>query len=441
MTGRAHALAPPIHPPMNIYSPENEVSASPGGVPDGSQDELFEFLLEHIPDRIYFKDKDSHFIRVSRAKAERHGVAEPRAMIGKTDFDLFTSEHAESALQDERQIIRTGQSIDGKVEKETLPDGEIRWALSTKMPLRNARGEIIGTCGISKDMTALKEMEDALARSNAELGRALAELNQTHEALKAAQGQLVEAEKAQTAARLAAGVAHEVRNPLNILGTGIHFLSADPAVSGDETNSAILAEMRDAIRRADAVICALMDSSKDASLDRQDCDLNALVASALAARQREIEAQRITVIKDFTDNLPGVKLDAKKIATVLDAIVLNALDAMREAGGALTVHTKVEVLAATGVDRDPGARSWQAQRPGDTVVAIEIEDAGHGIPPGSMPAIFDPFFTTKETGSGTGLGLTVSRKILELHGGSIELANREAGGVRVRLLLPLDPTP
>src|ERR1044071_2498691 len=94
---------------------------------------LFGFLLEHIPDRIYFKDKASRFIRVSRAKAERHGISDPSRMIGKHDVDLFTYEHAMEALKDEQNILRTGEAIIGKVEKETLPNGRVQWALTTKM--------------------------------------------------------------------------------------------------------------------------------------------------------------------------------------------------------------------------------------------------------------------------------------------------------------------
>ena len=404
--------------------------------PSGTHDELFEFLLEHIPDRIYFKDTESRFIRVSHAKAERHGIADPLQMIGKTDFDLFTSEHAEAAMRDERRIIRTGQAIEGKVEKETLPDGQVRWALSTKMPLSNRRGEIIGTCGISKDMTALKEMEDALAASNAELGRTLDELKQTHEALKAAQGQLVEAEKAQTAARLAAGVAHEVRNPLNILGIGIEFLSAQPALSGDETASVVITEMQDAMRRADAIICALMDSSKGSALQLEQCDLNALIDAAIASRQREITTHPIKVTRELADTLPMLTLDAKKIAAVLDALLLNALDAMSAEDGCLIVRTKLEEVAPSESEFDPGARSGRRQRAGDTVVALELDDTGCGIPVESLHAIFDPFFTTKATGSGTGLGLTVSRKILGLHGASLAVTNRSEGGVKVRIIFP-----
>jgi signal transduction histidine kinase len=207
-------------------------------------------------------------------------------LIGKIDHDLFTLEHAIAALKDEQEILRTGEAIVGKVEKETLPNGRTAWALTTKMPLRNSGGEIVGTCGISKDITALKEMEEALATANAELASALVELKQTHEALKRTQSQLVEAEKAQTAARRAAGVAHEVRNPLNILGTGIEILSAEPAVASDSTLSTVIGEMRDAIHRADTVICTLMDTSKDAALDLEKRDLKAPIA-AIASRQRE----------------------------------------------------------------------------------------------------------------------------------------------------------
>lgn len=397
---------------------------------------LFNFLLEHIPDRIYFKDKASRFIRVSRAKAERHGIPDPSRMIGKIDLDLFTFEHAMEALEDEKQILRTGEEIVGKVEKETMPNGRTEWALTTKMPLRDQDGEIIGTCGISKDISALKEMEDALATANTELEKTLGELQATHEELKRTQGQLVEAEKAQTAARLAAGVAHEVRNPLNILSTGIGFLSSSTAVSDDETMSVVIGEMHDAIRRADAVICALMDSSKDSLLHLEKCGLNALVESALESRQREFETQQVKVNRELADDLPELSLDASRIMTALDCLLHNALDAMEAGTGEITVRTTLKQPEPSEGGFDPGARAGQRHRAGGTVVVLEIEDSGNGISTESLPAIFDPFFTTKATGSGTGLGLTVCRKILELHGASIGVTNRAEGGVRVRIVFP-----
>ncbi len=119
-------------------------------------------LLDQLPDRIYFKDLQSRFLRVNRAMTELFRMRNATAMIGKTDHDFFTSEHAQPALADEREIIRTGESIINKLEKETLPDGEVRWSLTSKLPLRTGEGEITGTFGISHDITQMKLLEDAV---------------------------------------------------------------------------------------------------------------------------------------------------------------------------------------------------------------------------------------------------------------------------------------
>ncbi|MEA3187988.1 MAG: hypothetical protein QOD99_1818 [Chthoniobacter sp.] len=398
--------------------------------------ELFDVLLDTIPDRIYFKDRESRFIRVSRAKAVRHGIFDPSALIGKSDADLFSNEHAQAAFEDEQQIIKTGEGVTGKVEKETLPDGQVCWAFTTKMPLRNSRGEIVGTYGISKDMTALKEMEDALAKSNTDLVRTIAELKQTHEALKVAQTRLIEAEKMETAARLAAGVAHEVRNPLNILSAGIDYLCTDPRFADDPTSSTVLTELQEAIRRADTVVCALMDSSQKGTLDLKELEVDALLNKALSLRASQMEKQGIKVVRNLAEDLPVLKLDSNKMEAVLDGLLSNSIDAMSEKpGGEIHIGTRVKQLGAADVEYDSGARAGQRRHAGDRVVLIEIEDNGPGIPMESLHDIFDPFYTTKKTGTGTGLGLTVCRKLLELQNGSIDVTNRPEGGVRVTISL------
>jgi PAS domain S-box-containing protein len=125
--------------------------------------DLLRAMLENSPDQIFYKDLQSRFIRSSNAQAKRFGVTSPVAMVGKTDFDFFTEEHARPAFEDEQQIIRTGQPLNDKVECETLRDGRVAWALTNKMPLRAPDGRIIGTFGISKDITALKQTEAELA--------------------------------------------------------------------------------------------------------------------------------------------------------------------------------------------------------------------------------------------------------------------------------------
>ena len=125
---------------------------------------LLETLMDTIPDSIYFKDRESRFTRVNRYTAVRFGLSDPADVIGKTDYDFFTLEHAEKAHKDEQEIVRSGRPVVAVEEKETLPDGRIRWVSTTKMPLRDSTGAIIGTFGISRDITDKKLVEEELER-------------------------------------------------------------------------------------------------------------------------------------------------------------------------------------------------------------------------------------------------------------------------------------
>src|SRR3569623_2660947 len=146
------ANAPPADPPLGISaSLEHELF-------------LLETLMDHVPDTIYFKDRDSRFTRSNRHAAVRLGVTSPGEAVGRTDFDYFTEEHAAQALRDEQEIIRSAQPLVNVEVKETLPDGEIRWVSTTKLPLRDAQGNIVGTFGISRDITARKNAEEQLQR-------------------------------------------------------------------------------------------------------------------------------------------------------------------------------------------------------------------------------------------------------------------------------------
>jgi PAS domain S-box-containing protein len=143
---------------------------------DYSPADLLEVLLANSPDPIYFKDRQSRFVCYSQAFSNLYCLKDPDALKGKSDFDLFTEEHARQAYDDEQRIIQTGEPIIGKLERETQKQngGRVTWALSTKMPWRDRAGKIIGTFGISKDVTALKEAEERLAHER-ELFRALVE--------------------------------------------------------------------------------------------------------------------------------------------------------------------------------------------------------------------------------------------------------------------------
>src|SRR3954463_9322265 len=143
----------------------SDASVPPAGsapTPESLDSAILRLLMETITDRLYFKDLQSRFVRVNQAYATWQGFASPDELIGKTDFDLFTAEHAGSAYADEQDIIRTGEPKLGMIEKISPRSGGTFWGSTSKLPWRDATGRIIGTFGLTRDATATKQAEDKL---------------------------------------------------------------------------------------------------------------------------------------------------------------------------------------------------------------------------------------------------------------------------------------
>lgn len=392
-------------------------------------------LLESVPDSIYFKDRESRFLQINRALAERFKLAKPEDAVGRTEFDFLPPEQARAGYEDELQVMHTEMPVIGKIESEVCADASLAWVSTTKMPLRDAEGAVVGTFGISRDITGLKRAEEELRETNAKLCEVLEDLTRSHEELKGAQLQLIQAEKMQSVGRLAAGIAHEVKNPLAIMEMGLECLNRNGELPADEF-AEVTREMKDAVRRASSVIGGLLDFSSSNHLEIHEADLNAVIDSALRLMRHELINGKITALRRLDRKLPLCRIDANKIEQVFINLFTNACHAMPE-GGNLTICsytrqvTEEETKGAVG--SRSGARFWKNQR----VAVVEVRDSGHGIPAGDLGKIFDPFYTTKPTGKGTGLGLTVVRKIVDLHGGTIEVGNDPDGGVLVTLVFKI----
>jgi signal transduction histidine kinase len=242
--------------------------------------------------------------------------------------------------------------------------------------------------------------------------------------------QLIQAAKLESIGTLAAGVAHEVKNPLQTILMGVDYLTNSLQGAGGNTLMA-LGDMRDAVKRADTIVRELLHFSAATHFDLQPEDLNAVVERALRLLNSELMAARIEVERALQEGLPPVWLDKGKMEQVLLNLFINALQAMAQ-NGTLTVRTR------SGLFGDGLALSGPAHphfKPGELVLIAEVQDTGPGIPEAHLARIFDPFFTTKPVGAGTGLGLSVVRKIMDFHEGAIEVRNSPRGGALVTLIL------
>lgn len=262
-----------------------------------------------------------------------------------------------------------------------------------------------------------------LARTNAELELQQRQLEESLRQLQEAQLQLIQAEKMESVGRLAAGVAHEVKNPLAILMMGTEYLARN-MTHDSAALQATLQDMTYAVQRANTVIKGLLDFSVSKKLSLAEESLSTIVEQALVLVKHELTRHHVAAVTQLSPEMPPVPLDRQKIEQVLINLLLNAISAM-PAGGTLTVRTALRGSTAPFSPAAPTA-------------VVEVEDTGTGIPEDCLSKVFDPFFTTKPVGQGTGLGLTVAKKIVDLHGGTIGLRNRPRGGAKATVTLPIN---
>jgi len=268
----------------------------------------------------------------------------------------------------------------------------------------------------------LQHAVDRLRAYAVELQAEVAERTRAEEELYRTQARLVQSARMAAVGDLAAGVAHELNNPLTpVLGLAEFLLindCLDDMVRADL--SIIVAEAR----RAREIVLNLLDFARQAEPNRQQADVNQLVWDTMALLRSQLESSGIAVEECYDPDLPLLLLDTACLKHVWLNLLNNAMLAMPH-GGRLAVTT-----------------DWQpviTDRPGDRKVAVWIADTGVGIPPTALPHIFEPFFTTRPVGQGTGLGLPVSLGIVQDHGGSIDVDTCVGIGTTFTVWLPVGP--
>ncbi len=396
---------------------------------------LLRALIDNLPDLIYLKDAQGRYLLDNQAHLRFLGASEFSEINGRTPYDFFPDDAARILHEQDMTAIRSGQAMLNHEQVVADVTGREHWMLSSKIPWLDETGRAVGLVSISRDISQQKRAEAKLKQANedlkarrADLMAAISDLQEAHQDLRSVQLQLVDAEKMKSIGRLAAGVAHEVKNPLAVLSLGLEYLSSLP--SADETAPLIFKEMSDALQRADGVIRGLLDFSAPKQIDVRRANLNVVVNQALRLVRGEMKAG-CQIHRELQDDLPLLALDTDKISQVLVNLFTNALHAM-EGVGTLTVRTCAKQL--TGVGANMGDPRSELFRVGETMVVCEIEDTGPGIPEDKVGKVFEPFFTTKPTGQGSGLGLSVVKTIIDLHRATIDLRNRPEGGARVTIM-------
>ena len=349
-------------------------------------------LMDNLPDNIYFKDRDSRFMVVNRAMLLWTGFKDQSEILGKTDLDLFAGDHADAALADEQKIIATGQPIVGIEEKETWPDGRETWVSTSKVPWRDASGNLIGTFGLSRDITARK-----LAEENLKVAKEAAE--------KAGRAK----------SEFLANMSHEIRTPMNgVIGMTDLLLSGELDPQQREFAETIRASGETLL----TIISDILDFSKieagKLTFELLDFDLVETVESTLDLLAAAAHGKGIELACEIPHNVPAkLRGDSGRLRQILTNLIGNAIKFTEK--GEVVVRLSITSEIETHV-----------------TVRFDIQDTGIGISPSAQSGLFQPFTqadgsTTRKYG-GTGLGLAIAKHLVAMMEGQIGVESKPGEG-------------
>lgn len=366
--------------------------------------EILQQVLDTIPVRVFWKDRESRFLGCNRRFAGDAGLDSPKAIVGKTDYDFNFREHAAAYRADDREVMESGVPKLGYEEAQTAPDGRRLWLRTSKIPLRDANGEVYGVLGTYEDTTAVREATEELARRNEALEVANRELERLH----------------QVKDEFVAMVSHELRTPLV---TGIGYLElllegrfgALPEAARDRLRIGLrnLLRLSSLIQNLLSYQSVISPSSRSA-LGLEPVALGQVVedcVSEFGVRHRHA-AERLQV--EVAPDLPRVRAEEE----LLRVVIANLLDnAVHHAGP----EAKIRLAAAEVAGG----------------VEVTVSDSGAGIPPELQGRVFEPFVKSRESYRGSGLGLAIVKGILQAHGSDVALVSETGTGTRLTFTLPL----
>src|SRR6266571_329970 len=348
-------------------------------------------IIDSLPVGLYVIDR-AYRIRAWNRKREAgtQGVARDDA-VGREIFDVLDRQPRDLLKHEFDRVFESGELT--QVEMESASSGEPRFYRITKIPMRLDDVHISHVITIGEDVTEWRQAQQRLAQT----------------------------EKLAAVGQLAAGVMHEINNPLATILACCEALSLrgeELAPAARDAQEEYLKIIDTEVQRCRRIVDSLLDFSRPRSGEKRQVEVNAVVEETLFLLKHHNRFKQLTVARELAPGLPGVPADQEKLIQSFMALMLNAMDAM-DSRGTLTVRTRL----------NPERRDE---------VLVEFIDTGTGIKQEDLPKIFEPFFTTKPQGRGTGLGLSICYGIIAEHRGRIEVESQVGIGSNFKVYLPVE---
>ncbi len=355
-------------------------------------EELYRLLVDLSPYGIVLHDANG-ILFMNPAGCRILGASGPDAIIGHNYLEFIAASDREDAEHRLKHILERGESLEQAERQLVTVDGREIDVATSGVPF-NRGGQRLALI-IIVDITEMKRAQEEIARQR--------------EALH-------QAEKISAFGSLLAGVAHELNNPLSVVvgrATMLAETDLEPSVATG------IARIKAAAERCAGIVKTFLAMARQQPPERVHVRIDALIDSSLDLLAYGLKSSGIRVVKTLPPDLPGTMADPDQLMQVFSNLLINAKQAMDD------WHGPRELSIAPRYDHEANK------------IHITVSDSGPGIPELTLRRVFDPFFTTKHVGVGTGIGLAVCRGIVEAHGGTITAENRESGGARFVVTLPV----
>ncbi len=368
-------------------------------ISESKQQELellrFSNVSHYTVNPVEITDPKGNIVYVNPAFEKASGYAKEE-VLGKNPNIFGSGKHTKTFWQKMWKTINSGKVWVGEVENRRR-DGEPYYTQLLISPIIDSEGIIVGYFGVHRDISEQKQLQQ----------------------------QLIHAQKMESIGLLAAGIAHEVGNPLTSISSIVQVIQR---TTSDEFTQEKLELIKSQITRISRIIRDLVDFSRRSSYEVQMTDINKSIREAVEIVRVGKKAKSIFFQVDLDDKLPLLPLVPDQIQQVFINILINAVDA---------IHSDLQ-LPTRNKSKKPEVAV--CSRVEDEQIVITLEDTGKGIPEDALPKIFEPFFTTKKVGEGTGLGLWVSYGLIKSFQGTINVASTEGEGTTFTITLPLQST-